>query len=179
MITITNTMMIAIDIGIAITIAIAIISISPRPNAHTYAHNRFEVGSRFRWKIWVGDLLSPSSNCLPFLRNLRLQLSIPWRSDIVRSCHGGHAKDKVQTMILTDVMITANICCLRPATRYTPHATCCPPNSAYQTPPGSCLPVPSICNSASLWIKYTGANMGAYSQVRLAVSCLLRVYLAV
>jgi hypothetical protein len=51
MITITNTITIAIAIAIAITIAIAIISISPRLNAHTYAHNRWEAGSRFRWKI--------------------------------------------------------------------------------------------------------------------------------
>jgi hypothetical protein len=71
MITITNT------IAIAIAIAIAIITISPRPNAHTYGHNRWEAGSRFRWKISVGDLLSPRSNCLPFLQNLMLQLSKP------------------------------------------------------------------------------------------------------
>ena len=39
MITITN------------TITIAIISISLRPNAHTYGHNQWEVGTRFRWNI--------------------------------------------------------------------------------------------------------------------------------
>jgi hypothetical protein len=39
MITITN------------TITIAIITMSPGPNVHTYAHNRWEAGSRFRWKI--------------------------------------------------------------------------------------------------------------------------------
>jgi len=44
-------------------------------------------------------------------------------------------------------------------------------------PPASCLPVPGACNLASLWIEHTGAYMGAYSQVRLGVSCLLRVYL--
>jgi len=38
-------------INIAIAIAIAIFPISPGPNAHTYAHNRWEAGSRFRWKI--------------------------------------------------------------------------------------------------------------------------------
>jgi hypothetical protein len=75
MITITNTITIAI--AIAIAIAAAIITISPRLNAHTYARNRWDAGSRFRWKIGVGDLLSPSSNCLPFLQNLRLQLSTP------------------------------------------------------------------------------------------------------
>jgi hypothetical protein len=36
---------------ITITNTIAIITISPGPNAHTYAHNRWEAGSRFRWKI--------------------------------------------------------------------------------------------------------------------------------
>jgi hypothetical protein len=37
-----------------ITIAIitlAIITISHRPNPHIYTHNRWEVGSRFCWKI--------------------------------------------------------------------------------------------------------------------------------
>jgi len=70
MITITDTITIAI-------ITIVIITISPGPNTHTYIHNRWEEGSRFRWKIRVGDLLSPRSNCLPFLQNLRLQLSTP------------------------------------------------------------------------------------------------------
>jgi hypothetical protein len=45
MITIANT------ITIAIAIAIAIFPISPGPNAHTYAHNQWEAGTRFRWKI--------------------------------------------------------------------------------------------------------------------------------
>ena len=49
MITITDTITIAI-ITIAI-ITIAIITISPGTNAHTYAHNLWEAGSRFRWKI--------------------------------------------------------------------------------------------------------------------------------
>jgi len=49
MITITNTITIAI--AIAIAIAAAVITISPRLNAHTYARNRWEAGSRFRWKI--------------------------------------------------------------------------------------------------------------------------------
>jgi hypothetical protein len=44
MITIIDTITIAV-------ITIAIISISPGPNAHTYAHNAWEAGSRFRWKI--------------------------------------------------------------------------------------------------------------------------------
>jgi len=30
----------------------------------------------------------------------------------MRSCHGGLAKENVQTTISTDVMILANICCL-------------------------------------------------------------------
>jgi len=49
MITITDTITIAI-ITIAI-ITIAIITISPGTNAHTYTHNLWEAGSRFRWKI--------------------------------------------------------------------------------------------------------------------------------
>ena len=48
MITITDTITIAITIAI---ITIAIITISTGPNAHTYAHNPWEAGSRFRWKI--------------------------------------------------------------------------------------------------------------------------------
>jgi hypothetical protein len=49
----------------------------------------------------------------------------------VRSCCGGCAKDMVQTMISTDVMILATI-------RH-------PPDATYLRPPGA-------CNSASLWI---------------------------
>jgi hypothetical protein len=44
MITLPDTITIAI-------ITIAINTISPGPNAHTYAHNRWEAGSRSRWKI--------------------------------------------------------------------------------------------------------------------------------
>jgi hypothetical protein len=53
MITITNTIASAITNAIAIHIAItiAIITISPGPNAHTYGHNQWEAGTRFRWKI--------------------------------------------------------------------------------------------------------------------------------
>jgi hypothetical protein len=81
-ITITNTIAIAIAIAITISIiimaiTIAILTISLGPNVHTYAHNRWEAGSRFHRKIRVGDLLSPRSNCLPFLQYLRLQLSTP------------------------------------------------------------------------------------------------------
>jgi len=102
MITITDAIIITI-----IIIAIITIAISPGLNAHTYAHNRWEAGSRYRWKIWVWDLLSPRSNCLPFLQNLRLQLSTPWSWGIVRFRLGGCAKDKIQTMIYTNVMILA------------------------------------------------------------------------
>jgi hypothetical protein len=42
MITIANTITIAIAIAIAIFRG---------PNAHTYTHNRWEAGTRFRWKI--------------------------------------------------------------------------------------------------------------------------------
>jgi hypothetical protein len=80
MITITNTIAIAIaipipiPIPIAIPIPITIISIGPQPNVHRYTHNQWKAGTRFRWKIRIGDLLSPSSNCLPFLWNLSFQL---------------------------------------------------------------------------------------------------------
>ena len=56
MITTTDTITIA-NITVAfltiaiITIAFITIAISPGPNAHTHAHNRWEAGSRFRWKI--------------------------------------------------------------------------------------------------------------------------------
>ena len=52
----------------------------------------------------------------------------------MRSRCGGHATDKVQTIISTDVMISAT------ATR---------------------LPVPGFCNSARLWIEHAGAYSGA------------------
>ena len=115
-ITIINT------IAITIAIAIAIISISPRPNVHTCAHNWWEEDTRFRCKIWVGDMLTPRWNCLPLLRDLRLQLSTPWSWGIVRSCHGGRAKDKIEPMILTDLMISATIRRLPSATHHMPHA---------------------------------------------------------
>jgi len=47
MIKIANT----ITIAIVIAIAIAIFPVSPGPNAHTCTHNRWEVGTRFRWTI--------------------------------------------------------------------------------------------------------------------------------
>jgi len=164
--TIATTIAIVIAITIAIAIAIAIISISPRLNAHTYSHNRWEAGTRFRWKISVRDLLSPRSNWLPLLQNLRLQLLTWWLWGIVRSCRGGCAKDKVQTMISTDVTISATISCPPSATL---HTTCHPPNTTHHMPPASRLPVPGVCNSASLWIEHAGVYMGAYSQVRLGV----------
>jgi len=113
-------------------ITIAIITISPRLNGHTYAHNRWEAGSRCFWTIWVGDLLSPRSNYLPLVQNLRLQLSTPWPWGIVRSRLGGRAKDKVQTMISTDIMIPATG---HPplATRYLPPVTCHMPRATDQT----------------------------------------------
>jgi len=64
-----------------------------------------------------------------------------------------------------------------PAICDTPHATCCLPNAANHTLPASHLPVPGFCNSASLLIEHAGAYMGAYSQERLGVSSILRVYL--
>ena len=133
MTTITNTISIAvITIAIIAIITIAIFIISPRPNTHTFAHNLWETGSRFRWKIWVGDLFSPRSNCVPFLQNPRLQLSTPWPWGIVRSGPSGSAEAKVQTMISTDARISATICCppplptachLPPCSRCSVHAT--------------------------------------------------------
>jgi len=147
MITTTNTITIAI-------ITIAIIIISPGQNTHTYPHNRWEAGTRFRRKVWVGDLLSPRSNCLPFLQNLRLPLSTPWPWDIMQYRRGGREKYD------SDYDIDQ---CHDVDHRHLPHATR--------------LPVASPCNSARLWIEHPGAYMGVYSQVILGVSCLLTVYL--
>jgi len=125
-ITITNT--------ITRAIARAIIPISPRPNVHSYSHNQGEEGSKFRREILVGDLLSPSSNSLIFLRNAGLPLSTPWPWGIVRSCHCGRAKDNVRTMISMADMIRP-----RYAARNLPHtnAICRPPNTVHHTPPAS------------------------------------------
>jgi hypothetical protein len=95
---ITNTITIAIITIASITltiitiaiITISIITISPSQNAHTHTHNPWEESSRFHWKIWVGDLLSLRSNCLPFLQNLRLQLLTSWSCGIMRFHLAGH-----------------------------------------------------------------------------------------
>jgi len=121
MITITDAITIAI---ITIAITIAIITISPGPSVPTYADNPWEASSRFHWKILVGDLLSPRFNCLPFLQNLGLQLSTPCLWGIVRFRLGGRAKDKVQTMISTDLMISATVHRPSSVTHHMPHATC-------------------------------------------------------
>ena len=96
------------------------------------------VGSGFRWRIWARDLLSPRSNCLHFLWNLRLQVSTPWPWGIVRSHLGGRAKDMVQTTISTDVMISATIRRLPSATRECrmPPAKHCPSYATSLTTPG-------------------------------------------
>jgi len=157
-----------ITITDAITIAIitnGIITISPGRNVLTYTHNRWEAGSRSHWKIWVRDLLSPRPNCLPFLQNPRLQLSTPWPRGIVRPHRGGRAENKVETMISTDVMISATQYHQPPATRHPPPATRYLPPGAWRLPLSKSLD------------RALGAYMGAYSQVRLGVSCLLRVYL--
>jgi len=107
------------------------------PKAHAYTHNLWEASSGFCYKIQVGDLLSPRSNCLPFLQNIGLQLSTPWSWDIVRFNLGGRAKNEFQTMILTDVMIWAARHPL-PAACQMPHATPhCQPHSTRLTPPGA------------------------------------------
>jgi len=107
-------------------ITIAVITISQGPNAHTYAHNQWEAGNRFRWKIWVRDLLSPRSNCLPFLQNLRLQLSTPWLWVIEISRRSGRTKNTAQTKIWTDLMISAT------ATRLPLSISCHPLPGAYR-----------------------------------------------
>jgi len=58
-----------------ITITITIITIRPGLNAHTYTQYRLETGCRSHRANRVEDLLSPRSTCLPFLKNLRPQLS--------------------------------------------------------------------------------------------------------
>jgi len=138
MMTITDTIIIAfITIAIITIITIAIITISTK--THTDAHNGCEANSRFHCTIWVSDLLSPASNYIPILQNRILQLSTscPW--EIMRSCLGGCAKDKVQTMISTDVKILAG----------------CHPT------PATCLQVPSGYNSTSLQIEHARAGSGA------------------
>jgi len=128
MITTTDTITIAIN-SISI-ITIAIITNSPGPNANTYAHNPWEASSRFCLKISVADLLSPRSNCLPFLQNLRPQLSTPWSWGILRFCRGVRAEDKIQTIVYTDIMRSA-AGHLLPTTCHMPHATCLMPPGAW------------------------------------------------
>ena len=90
----------------------------------TYAHDSENVGNSFRWRTWVRNLVSQSSNCLPFMRNLRLQLSTPWLCSILRFCHSGKTYDKVWTIILTDIMISAAICHPLSTIHHTTHGTC-------------------------------------------------------
>jgi len=116
MITITNTIT---------NITIAIITISPGPNVHTDAPQSIGSGQQIPLENVSRRSVLPRSNCLPFLQNLRLQLSTPLPRGIVRSRCGGRAKDKVQTTISTDVMISATIRHPLPATRHLPHASRC------------------------------------------------------
>jgi len=114
-------------------ITIAIITISPEWE-NTYIDNWWDGSILLHWKIWIGALLSPRSNCLHFLENLWLQLSTPWLWDMVRSCHSWCAKHTVLTMILTEVMTLATIHCLPPTARYPPHPTCHPLLKTCSTP---------------------------------------------
>jgi len=149
MITITNTITMTI-ITMAI-ITMAIITISPGPNALTWAQNRSEAGCCFCRKIWVGDLLSATSKCLPRLNDSRRQLSTLWQWGIMRSHHGGPAKDKVQTMISTNVMISTAATCLPP------------PTSQYLAPPTQ---------------QVSGSSTQEHRWEHIVkMSCLLRVYL--
>jgi len=165
---------------ITITITtIARITIRTGPNAYAGTQNRWETGCWLHWDYWVGDWLSPWSNCLPSLQNVRMQLSTPWLRGIMRFYHGGLTNDMIHTTMFANIMISANICCLPPTIQHTPPTACILPDTARHPPPASCLPLSGVCNSASLWIEHAGASMGAYSQVSLGVSCHLRVYLRV
>jgi hypothetical protein len=125
--------------------------------------NRWEARSWFRSKISVGNLPSPSPNCLPFLQNGRLQFSTPWPWGIMRSHRHGEVKDNVQAMRLSDILISAATFGHLPA-------------SSGLTSPTNRLLVPGTWNRAPLSIKHPGAYMGTYSQLRLRVSCLWRVW---
>jgi len=139
-----------ITISITITIAIATTQHHHQHHHHHHHHRRTEC-VHIRTKLtgyWLRislRKLSRRSNCLPFLQYQRLQISTPWPWGIVRSYCGGRAKDKVQTILSTDVMISANIHRLPPATRHTPnairlpppYAKHCPPYATSLTPPGA------------------------------------------
>jgi len=88
-----------------ITINISIASI--RPNGNWYVYKLCKASSGCCCSIWVWDLLSQISNCLPFQQNQSLQLWTPWPSGNVRSGRGGHAKESFQTIIWTDIKISA------------------------------------------------------------------------
>jgi len=80
----------------------------------------------------------------------------------MRSCRSGQVKNTVQTMLSTDIIVSATKVCHLPASSgLSSHAIH--------------LRVSGSCNSASLSIEHPGAYMGDYSQVRLEVSCLWRV----
>jgi hypothetical protein len=91
----------------------------------------------------------------------------------MRSCHGGRAKDKVWTTVLTDIMTSANIHRLAPSTHHTPPTAHHPPITARHMPPATRLLVCGISNSASLWIEHAGAYMEAYSHVRFPLASVL------
>jgi len=111
----------------------------PRPKAHTYAQNSWEASSRFGWNIWVTDLLSPRSNCIPFLQNLSLQLSTPWLWGIVRFRLSGHIRFRLWYRLTS---------WFRPlATRHLPPAAC----HTHTPPTKHC--------STSLWIEHVGAHL--------------------
>ena len=117
------------------------------------------MGSWLNWIIWVRDLLSPPSNCLPLFHHLWPQSLTPWPWGMVRSFCKRHTKFEVQTMILTNTIIVSTTTSL--------------------SPPATPLSEPGTCHSASLLIQREAAYMEAYIKVILGVSCLLRVYLEV
>jgi len=83
----------------------------------------------------VGDLLSPTFNCPPFLPNRRQQVSTPCPWGIVSSRLGGRTTVIDQTMVSIDVMISASGHPLQ-------HALQHPPYPVHHMPPATCLPVP-------------------------------------
>jgi len=120
MITITDTITIT-----NITMAFNTIVTRPGWDAHTYNNIRWERSSQFCWNIWIRDLLSPRSNCLLFLQNLRLKLSISRLWGIVRSHLCGYTRVMLQTIISTEIMISATINHPQHTSHYTLPASWC------------------------------------------------------
>ena len=136
---------ITIIIKSTITIIFTIPTRSRGSKMFPYVWNQYQAGCRMCWVISVGEILSLRSNCLPFQKNMRLQLSTPRPWGMIRSCHGGCSKGNLQTTILTDIIISANISCvppaicqMLPATCHLPPATHCSSYTTRPTPAHTC-----------------------------------------